>query len=151
HEEARILWRGPKQKEYHWVPLGLDCLAHGILTLRWLWPLLNWHVMTQLLADVHLARSCDGLFGVAHHLRPLRHPSRSPRNREQDREHRHRESHRLVDDSGIEVHVRIELVGDEVLVLERDSLEFDGDVDKGILAGDLEHLVGEFLEDFRAR
>src|SRR5439155_19902592 len=66
-------------------------------------------------------------------------------------EHLHREAHRLVDDAGVEVHVRVQLVVDEVLVGERDPLQLQGDVDQRVAPGDLEHLLGDLLDDGRPR
>src|SRR5208282_1328178 len=134
HRESALLYR----------------LADGVFTLCGLRARLDWRVMAHLLADIDLARPRDRLLGVAHHLRPLRHPARGPRNREQHREHRHRESHRLVDDTRIKVDVRIELVGDEVLVFERDMLQLDRDVDQRVLSCNFEHFVGELLQNLGA-
>jgi hypothetical protein len=57
----------------------------------------------------------------------------------------------LVDEARVEVDVRVELALDEVLVLERDALELDGDVEERVLARDLEDLVGQLLDDLGAR
>ena len=91
--------------------------------------------------DVDLPRPRDLLLGVEQHLFPLRHPADRARDGEQHREHVHREAHRLIDQPGVEVDVRIELAADEVLVLERDPLELERDVEQRVLAGDLEHFV----------
>jgi threonine synthase len=70
---------------------------------------------------------------------------------EQDGEHLDREAHRLVDEARVEVDVRVELALDEVLVVERDLLELEGDVEERVLAGDGEDVVRELLDDLGAR
>ena len=82
--------------------------------------------------DVDLARTRNLLLGVEQHLLPLGQPPDRPRNGEQHREHLGLESHGLVNDSGIEVHIGVELPLDEVFVLQRDPFEFDGNVELGI-------------------
>src|SRR5919108_402662 len=102
-------------------------------------------------ASINLARPGDLLFLVQQHLLPLRQPSRGPSDREQHGEHVDRELHRLVDDAGVEVDVGVELAGHEVVILQRDALELDGDVDERVLPRDVEHLVGDPLDDLGAR
>ena len=65
------------------------------------------------------------------HLLPLGQPAHCARDGEHHGEHFRREAHGLVDDAGVEVHVGIELALDEVLVLERDPLQFQRDVQLG--------------------
>src|SRR5712692_11419779 len=129
----------------------LDAVADGVLAHQRLGPFFDRGPMAKLFADVNLARTCDLLLGIAHHLGPLRQPSGSPRDREKHWEHRHRETHRLIGHAGVEIYVRIELACDEVVVLERDPLEFERNVDERILAGFLEHLVCEPLDNLGAR
>src|SRR5580658_1680205 len=73
--------------------------------------------VTQFLSDVYLARAGDFLLRVGGAFLPLGQPAGHAADREQDREHRDREAHRLVDDAGVEVHVRVQLVADEIVVL----------------------------------
>src|SRR6185503_7697837 len=82
-------------------------------------------VIPPRVADVHLLWPRDLLIGVEQHLLPLRDPARRSRNRKQHREHRHREAQRLIDEAGVEVHVRIQPARDEVLVLEGDPFELE--------------------------
>src|SRR5271166_3484200 len=70
--------------------------------------------LTKLLAEVDLARTRNLLLGVGHQLVPLRQPSRGAGNGEQNGEHVGLESHRLVDDPGVEIDVGIQLAGHEV-------------------------------------
>src|SRR5206468_11068412 len=59
---------------------------------------------------------------------PLRDPAGQPAECEQHGEVVGGIAHRLVDEPGIEVDVRIELPRDEVVVLERDLLELECDL-----------------------
>ena len=55
--------------------------------------------------------------------------------------------HRAVNQPGVEVHVRVQLALDEVLVAQRDALELEGDLHVLRHAGDLEHIVAQRLHD----
>src|SRR5262249_27009015 len=103
--------------------------------------------MTQGLADVDLPWPGDLLLLVRRAFLPAGEPAGHPADREQHREHGHREAHGLVDDARVEVDVRIELVADEIVVLERDPLEFQSDVEQRVPPGHLEHLVRHALDD----
>src|SRR6266540_7404548 len=102
-------------------------------------------------SGVELPWPCDLLVTVEETFLPLGKPSRRAPDREQHREHLHWEAHRLVDEPRVEVDVRVELVLDEVLVFERDLLELERDVQQRVAARDAEHLVGDLLDDLRAR
>src|SRR5690606_1620461 len=82
-------------------------------------------------------------------LDPVREPPGGPGDGEQHGEHLQREPHRLVDEAGVEVDVRVEPPGDEVVVGERDLLQLEGDVEQGVAPGDGEDLVGGLLDDLR--
>src|SRR4026207_1085418 len=97
-------------------------------------------------SDVQLPGPCDLLIGIEQSLLPLREPTRRAADREEHREHLDREAHRLIDEPGVEVHVRIELVAHEVVVFERDLLELERDVEQRIPTGDLEYVVGDLLD-----
>src|SRR5229473_4900198 len=60
-------------------------------------------VLALALADIELARPGDLLLGVVDHLLPLREPARGPGDRKEHGEHLDRETHRLVDQAGVEV------------------------------------------------
>src|SRR5215216_5422960 len=81
------------------------------------------HVIAPRRAGIELARTADLLARILDHLFPLRDPADGARDREQHREHRGREAHRLERDAGIEIDVRIELLLDEVLVRQRDAFK----------------------------
>src|SRR5213078_3747368 len=53
--------------------------------------------------------------------------------------------------AGVEVHVRVQLVRDEIVVREGDQIKLQGDVDHRVAPGDLEHLLGDLLDDGRPR
>ncbi len=105
-------------------------------------PLRHRHVVALARSQVHLERAGDLLLRVGQQLEPLREPAGGARDREHDREHRHGQPERLVDQPGVEVDVRVQLPRDEVVVLERDLLELERDVEQRVAPGDLEHLVG---------
>src|SRR5687768_7963433 len=72
---------------------------------------------------VQLARPPDLVLRVGDHLLPLRDPAHRAGEREDAGEHRHRDAQRALHDAGVEVDVRIQLAADEVIVLQRDLLE----------------------------
>src|SRR5438874_4184747 len=102
------------------------------------------------LAREDLSRTRDLLIGIVEHLLPLRQPAGDARDGEEDREHVHRKLHRLIDESRIEIDIRVELALDEVLVFEGDSFELEGDVEQRIFSGHVENVIRRFLDDLRA-
>ncbi len=60
-------------------------------------------------------------------------------------------SHRLVDEPGVEVDVRVELARDEVVIGQGDLFELQRDVEQRVLAGHRKDLVGQILHDGGAR
>src|ERR1700676_2288884 len=68
-------------------------------------------------AGIELARAADLLVRILDHLAPLADPADGARDREQNGEHRGRETHRLQRDPRIEVYIRIELAFDEIFVV----------------------------------
>ena len=79
---------------------------------------------------VDLARAPDLEVRVAVHLHPLRDPAGQAAEREDRREHVGRRADRVVDHARVEVDVRVELALDEVVVLQRDLLELDRDLEQ---------------------
>src|SRR5262252_8595761 len=106
--------------------------------------------MPRVVAKINLPRPRDLLLRIQKHFFPLRNPAGSSRNGEQNRKHSHREAHRLVDQTSVEIHVGIELALDEVFVLQRDALALQRDFEKRILAHQVEYLIGDVLDDARA-
>ncbi len=75
-------------------------------------------------------------------LVPVGDPADGAGDGEDHGEHVHRDADRLHDDAGVEVHVRVELLVDEVGVGECNALQLHGDVEQRILDLQLlEHLV----------
>jgi len=82
----------------------------------------------------------------------MRDPAHRPGDREHDREHRARNADRAVDDARIEVNIRIELAGDEVLVLERNLLETQRKLEERVVRAPQlrEDLVAHLTDDLGA-
>jgi hypothetical protein len=78
----------------HEIP-GESCLQDN----EELSPLIHRDKIACSFAQVNLARAGDFLIGVIEQLHPLGQPAHCTGNGEEDREHRHREAHRLVDDA----------------------------------------------------
>ncbi len=91
--------------------------------------------------------------GIGHHFLPLRHPTGGARDGEHHGEHGARNSQRAVNDARVEVHVRIQLARHEVLVLERDFLQFQRQLEQRIvdLAELLQHSIAHAANDLGAR
>src|SRR6266404_9452980 len=104
-------------------------------------------------ALVELARAADLVLGIGDHLLPLRDPADGAREREDAGEHRHRDAQRPLHDAGIEVDVRVKLAADEVVVLERDLLERECQLEDAIVAQSelVQHLVTGLAHQLRAR
>ena len=90
-------------------------------------PLVHGDIVARIVAEIDLPRTGDFLLGVEQHLLPLRDPAGSARNRKEYREHGDREAHGLVNQAGVEVHVRIKLALDEVFVFESDAFALERD------------------------
>src|SRR5215211_284928 len=75
------------------------------------------------LARVDLARTGDLGLRVLNHLEPLGDPARRARDGEHHREHVGEQPERLVDESRVEVDVRVQLALEEVVVVEGALLE----------------------------
>src|SRR3954454_23162807 len=106
------------------------------------------HVGTLGVAGIALAGPANLLLRVLDHLAPLRNPANGSRQGEYGGEHRGRDAHGLEDDARIEVDVGEQLALGEVLVVESDPLELEGDRQFGVvfLAKQFEYLVSAFLE-----
>src|SRR5437879_315028 len=113
--------------------------------------LIDRNVMPRVVAKVDLAGPRNFLLGIEEHLFPLCDPAGSARNREQHGKHGHRETHRLINQAGVEIHVGIQLALDEVFIFEGDSFAFEGDFEQRILAHQIENFVRNTLDDAGAR
>jgi hypothetical protein len=79
-------------------------------------------ILAQRFASIQLAGATDLLLRILDHLLPLGNPANGAREREQNREHVGWEAHRFQRYTGIEVDVRIELLLNEIIVVERNTL-----------------------------
>src|SRR5271155_5314626 len=89
-----------------------------------LFPLIDVDVVAARLAGIELPGAADLLLRVLDHFAPLADPADGAGDREQNGEHRGRETHRLQRDARIEIDVRIKLALNEILVAERDLFQF---------------------------
>jgi hypothetical protein len=85
------------------------------------------------LANVQLLRTAQLRRPILVHLAPVGDPTRKTADGEQHSEHPRGEAHGLVDNTGIEIHVGVQLAIDEIVVCQRDGLKFLGDVEQVVL------------------
>ena len=78
------------------------------------------------MAHVDLTRTPDATARRVDHFLPLRDPTRKTADGKENGEHVRRDAHRLVEKAAVEVDVRIQTSGDEILVLENLFLETFG-------------------------
>ena len=122
----RAALRAPEMKR----PLPVREAAVGSHAERPASALVDGEVVALALAGEHLAGAGDLLLVVGDHLFPLAHPAHGAGDGEEVGEEVGREAHRLVDQARVEIDVRVELALDEVLVLQGDALELDGDLEQ---------------------
>src|SRR2546423_11441782 len=103
-------------------------------------------------ASIELARATDLVLRIGNHLLPLRDPAHRAREREDAREHRHRNAERALHDARVEVDVRVELAAHEVFVLESDTLELDRQLEQAVVvqAELVQHLMAGVAHELRA-
>src|SRR5438128_3014084 len=104
-------------------------------------------------ALIELPRPADLVFGIGDHFLPLRDPADGAREREDAGEHRHRDAERALHDAGVEIHIGVELAADEVVVLQRDALQLERQLEQAIVvqAELLQHLVAGLAHQLCAR
>src|ERR1700728_3344413 len=104
-------------------------------------------------AGIELARAADPHVRIGNHLLPMRDPAGSARDGEQHGEHGARYPQGAIDDARIEVDVGIELARHEILVLERDLLELQGELEQRMAGASelLEHAIVHLANDLGAR
>lgn len=78
-------------------------------------------------------------------------PAHSSRNHEEHGEHVSGESHSLVDDSTVEIDVRVQLPLDEVGVTQSNSLQLYCNLNQLLLSSNLEHLLSDLLHNLSPR
>src|SRR6266508_1096967 len=74
----------------------------------------------------------DARRAVVNHLLPLRDPARQASQREHDREHFGWNSDRSIDDTAVEIDIRVELLLDEIWIVKSDFFELLGDVQERV-------------------
>ena len=96
------------------------------------------------MTGVELARPPDAALRIFDHLQPLGDPAHGAGDGEHDREHVGGQSQRLQDDAGIEIDIREELALDEIVVFQRDALQFHRQLQQRLV------FDAEFVQDFVA-
>lgn len=96
---------------------------------------------------VDLTRSHNLVIGVFDEFRPVSEPSCESGEGEKDGEHLSGDAEGLVDNSGVEVDVRVELSLDEVLVGESDLLESHSDINHRFTANNGEDIIGNLADN----
>ena len=91
------------------------------------------------------------VLGVIEELIPMSQPSDSSRNHEKHGEHVSGESHSLVDDSTVEIDVRVQLPLNEVGVTQSNSLQLYCNLNQLLLSSNLEHLLRDLLHNLSPR
>lgn len=99
------------------------------------------------MAYVVLPRTHNLVLRIVQELVPVSQPPHHPRDHEEHWEHVSRESHRAVNDTAVEVHVRVKLTLDEVGIGKGNTLQLHCDFDQLFLSSDLEHLLSDTLDD----
>ena len=109
------------------------------------------HVVTPRCPLVDLPWPHDLVVGVLNELVPVRQPADEAWQCEEHREVLCRDSNCLVNDSRVEVHVRVKLPLDKVVVAQGNPLQLDSHVDQGLLPSDREHFFGDLAHDLGSR
>src|ERR1039458_5886506 len=86
------------------------------------------HVIAAWCSAIELARTANLLVRFLDHFLPLGDPADRARECEQHGKHRGRDAHRLERDAGIEIDIRVELLLDEIVIVQRDALELHCDI-----------------------
>ena len=105
----------------------------------------------MILTQVNLPRPGNRLLLIGDHLHPLGQPAHRARNGKHHREHGRGQAHRLVNNTGVEVHVGIQLPLHKILVLQRNPLQLQGNIQHRVPAGHIKHLVRHLLNQPRPR
>src|SRR5690606_3957028 len=114
--DGTFIYGRPRFDRLTWTAVAASARCASALVDR--------HHLAPRRAGIELARTADLLVRIGDHLHPLRNPADRAREREDAREHRRRDAQRALHDAGVKVDVGIELALDEVLVLQRDALQF---------------------------
>src|SRR5579872_55977 len=118
---------------------------------RYRYALVDGHKVPLPMPCVDLTRASDLLLRILHQLFPLGQPTSRPRNRKQHREHLRPEAHSLIHDPRVEVDVWIQLALHEIVVFQRDPLQFQSDVEFRIATRHFKYLLRTPADDFGPR
>ena len=104
------------------------------------------------LSHVNLARTVNLALRIVVHFLPVGNPAGETSDGEHHGKHVRRDAHGAVENARVEVHVRVELALDEVVVLEGGFFELDGYIQELVVhVFAFEHLVHELLQHLGAR
>jgi hypothetical protein len=91
-------------------------------------PVFHVDIVSSGVALVDLSGSHDLVHRILGKLVPMSHPAREARQSKENSEELWRNLQGLVNDARVEVHVRVELSGDEVIITQGDLLKLHGDI-----------------------
>ncbi len=111
------------------APRGVVCVTWGLFRST---PQRPVHVGAAGAARVDLPRPHDAEILPVIHLAPVGEPPGGAADGEQHREHVIGDPRGAKDEPGVEIHVGVEVARDEVVVVERNVLQPQGDVEEGI-------------------
>mgnify|MGYP006109207221 FL=1 len=104
-------------------------------------------VVTGGVTLVDLSRSDDLVIGVFNEFRPVSKPSCESGEGEEDGEHLSGDAKGLVDNSRVEIDVRVKLSLDEVLVGESDLLEGHGNINHRFTSNNGEDIISNLTDN----
>lgn len=113
--------------------------------------LIDRDIVSSIMAYVVLSRPDDLILRVIEEFVPMSYPASSSRNHEENREHVGGETHCFVDDSGVEINVRVQFPLDKVRVTQSNPLQFNCDFNQFLFSSNLEHLLSHFFYKFGPR
>jgi hypothetical protein len=99
------------------------------------------------MTHVVLSRPNDFVLRIIEELVPVGEPSDHSRDHEENGEHIGREAHGTIDDSTVEIHIRVKLSLNEVRIREGDALQLYSDFDEFLFSSYLEDLLSDFFDD----
>ena len=132
------------------VPFVQRSLVAVNVELRLL-PLLQRHVVASSKTHVVLSGTDYLVLRVVKELIPVSKPPSNSGNHEKYGEHVSRKSHGLIDDSGVEIDVRIKLPLDEVGITQSYLFQFDRNFNEFFLSGNLKNLIGYLFDELSSR
>ena len=91
-------------------------------------PLFHRFIDSFLGAQIDLPWPCYLLLGIGKHFLPLSDPPGGTRDGKKHGKHLHRKSHRLVDNAGIKIDIRVKLPLDKIVILQGNPLKFHGNI-----------------------